>query len=135
MKFYDGTKRNRKQVFFPVWKEIFAARIFLRQLMQLILIAPYCQTAEHSLVRGQQWNNTATKNVESKNVEKPKQNLGDTEIYVIIPVNCLFFLFIGWLFTATNLVILCKQLIIAKLAGININIDVYFYPDLIIYNA
>ena len=25
--------------------------------------------------------------------------------------------------------------IIAKLAGININIDVYFYPDLIIYNA
>ena len=86
MKFHDGTKRNRKQMFFPVWKEIFAARIFLRQLMQLILIAPYCQTAEHSLVRGQQWNNTATKNVESKNVEKPKQNLGDTEIYVIIPV-------------------------------------------------
>ena len=56
MKFYDGTKRNRKQAFFPVWEEIFffAARIFLRQLMQLILIAPYCQTAEHSLVRGQQ---------------------------------------------------------------------------------
>ena len=87
MKFYDGTKRNRKQVFFPVWEEIFfAARIFLRQLMQLILIAPYCQTAEPSLVRGQQWNNTAAKNVESKNVEKLKQKFGGYVKYVIIPV-------------------------------------------------
>ena len=86
MKFHDGTKRNRKQVFFPVWEEIFAARIFLRQLMQLILIAPYCQTAEHSLVRGQQWNNTTAKNVESKNVEKLKQKFGGYVKYVIIPV-------------------------------------------------
>ena len=67
--------------------------------MQLILLAPYCQTAEHSLVRGQQWNNTAAKNVESKNVEKPKQNLGDMwnmcdytcliVYYSILLVDCL----------------------------------------------
>ena len=28
-----------------------------------------------------------------------------------------------------------QTIIIAKLAGININIDVYLYPDFIIYNA
>ena len=87
MKFYDGTKRNRKQVFFSgLGRDFLAARIFLRQLMQLILIAPYCQTVEHSLVRGQQWNNTTAKNVESKNVEKLKQKFGGYVKYVIIPV-------------------------------------------------
>ena len=97
--------------FFRFGKRFFAARIFLRQLMQLILIAPYCQTAEHSLVRGQQWNNTAAKNVESKNVEKPKQKSGGYVKYVWLHLfNCLLFYFIGWLFTATNLVRLCKQL-------------------------
>ena len=103
--------------------------------MQLILIAPYCQTAEHSLVRGQQWNNTAAKNVESKNVEKPKQNLGD--MWNICDYTCLIVYFsIYWLAVYCNQFGYTLQTtIIAKLAGININIDVYFYPDLIIYNA
>ena len=32
MKFYDGTKRNRKQVFFPVWEEIFCRTHFSKAI-------------------------------------------------------------------------------------------------------
>ena len=98
--------------------------------MQLILLAPYCQTAEHSLVRGQQWNNTATKNVESKNVEKPKQNLGD--MWNICDYTCLIVYFsIYWLAVYCNQFGYTLQTtIIAKLAGINIIIIIiYVYSD------